>query len=246
MNLKDKTQHFIEECLDLMYPVRLGVRELLRTDLKFLEDKLLNILDSNFESTNVKSQKIVKSFIEAFGILRKQLDKDIEAIYEGDPAAKSKNEIILAYPGFHAIACYRIAHFLLNERVTLIPRIITEYAHSTTGIDIHPGAEIGEYFCIDHGTGVVIGETTVIGNHVKIYQGVTLGALSIPDRTECPKQRHPTIGNNVVVYAQAIILGGDTHIGDHSVVGGNVWITKSIPPHSKVYFDNAHTNSITQ
>ncbi len=241
MNLKDKTRQFIEECLDLMFPVRLGVRELPRTDLKFLEYKLLNILDSNFESTNVKSQEIVNAFSASFNSLRTELNKDISAIYDGDPAANSKSEIILAYPGFHAIACYRIAHHLLKDGVTLIPRIITEYAHSTTGIDIHPGAKIGDYFCIDHGTGVVIGETTIIGTGVKIYQGVTLGALSIPDRSACPKKRHPTIGDNVVIYAQAIILGGDTVIGENSVIGGNVWITKSIAPNSKIYFDSSHT-----
>lgn len=245
MNLKEKTRQFIEECLDLMFPVRLGVRELPRTDLKFLEYKLLNILDSNFESTNVKSQDIVITFSDSFSAIRTELEKDIDAIFKGDPAAQSKNEIILAYPGFHAIACYRIAHHLLNDGVSLIPRMITEIAHSTTGIDIHPGAKIGEYFCIDHGTGIVIGETTIIGNHVKIYQGVTLGALSIPDRNECPKKRHPTIGDKVVIYAQAIILGGDTHIGSNSVIGGNVWIIESVPPHTKVYFDNSHTNFIT-
>ena len=153
----------------------------------------------------------------------------------GDPAAKSHAEVIRTYPGFFAIVAYRIAHELESLSVGIIPRIITEYAHSQTGIDIHPGAEIGRYFCIDHGTGVVIGETCNIGDYVKIYQGVTLGALSVA-KEDADKKRHPTLEDRVVIYAGATILGGETVIGENSVVGGNVWLTKSIKPNSKVYY----------
>ncbi len=245
MNLKQKTHRFIEECLDHMFPVRLGLRTFSLSDRSILELRLLNLLDLNFESGNVKSNQIASDFVDHFDELVAALEKDITAIYNGDPAAQSRNEIILAYPGFQAIACYRIAHYLHQQKVSLLPRLITEYAHSDTGIDIHPGSSIGEHFCIDHGTGIVIGETTVIGDWVKLYQGVTLGGLSIPDRNCCDDKRHPTIGNHVIIYAQAIILGGNTEIGDNSVIGGNVWITESLPPNSKVYFDNNHTISIT-
>ena len=164
----------------------------------------------------------------------RKLNTDLISIVEGDPAAKSEFEIIRCYPGFFAIAMYRFAHELHLLDVPHIPRIITEYAHTTTGIDIHPAAQIGEYLYIDHGTGLVIGETTVIGNHVKLYQGVTLGALSV-DKTQSNSKRHPTIGNHVIIYSGATILGGETVIGDHSVIGGNVWLTRSVPEGSTVY-----------
>ncbi|MFZ6010431.1 MAG: serine O-acetyltransferase, partial [Bacteroidota bacterium] len=164
-----------------------------------------------------------------------KIDQDITAMYEGDPAAKSRNEVIRTYPGFYAISAYRIANELHRLGVQGIPRIITEHAHSKTGIDIHPAAAIGRYFCIDHGTGIVIGETAVIGDHVKVYQGVTLGALSV-SKEDAEKKRHPTLEDHVVVYAGATILGGDTVIGHHSIVGGNVWLTNSLPPHSKIYY----------
>jgi len=221
-----------------MFPVRLGRRIPAIQNSDRLEEALLDILDRNLEPSKIKNEKVAAAFFEYLNELKISLESDIEAIYEGDPAAKTKNEIILAYPGFLAIACYRISHYLLLQGVGLLPRIITEYAHAETGIDIHPGAHIGKHFCIDHGTGVVIGETAVIGDGVKIYQGVTLGALSVPNRECCDGQRHPTIGNNVVIYAQAIILGGDTHIGDRSIIGGNVWITKSVSADSRIYFDN--------
>jgi serine O-acetyltransferase len=163
------------------------------------------------------------------------INQDVDAMFAGDPAAKSRTEILRSYPGFYAIAAYRIAHLFHQNGVKLIPRMITEFAHSRTGIDIHPGATIGQYFCIDHGTGVVIGETTLIGNHVKIYQGVTLGALSV-DKADADVKRHPTIEDNVVIYAGATILGGKTVIGKNSVIGGNVWLTKSVLPGSKVYY----------
>lgn len=242
MNLKEKLHTFIERTLDILFPVRLGLRNKSLSDLQNLEEFLLHILDNNLEQSRIKNAQVAANFIQYLEGLNATLRKDIEAIYQGDPAAKSENEIILAYPGFQAIACYRIAHYLLNEGVALLPRMITEYAKSGTGIDIHPAATIGEYLCIDHGTGVVIGETAIIGDHVKIYQGVTLGALSIPKRDTAGK-RHPTIGNNVIIYAQAIILGGDTYIGDNSIIGGNVWITESLPPNSKVYYNNNSTDT---
>src|SRR5688500_13033388 len=166
-------------------------------------------------------------------------------MFEGDPAAKSRSEVIRTYPGFYAIAAYRIAYELHSLGIHGISRIITEHAHSKTGIDIHPGAKIGNHFCIDHGTGVVIGETAVIGNHVKIYQGVTLGALSV-SKDDAEKKRHPTLEDHVVVYAGATILGGATVIGHHSIVGGNVWLTRSVPPHSKIYYQAKMYNGETE
>ncbi|MEW6733141.1 MAG: serine acetyltransferase [Acidobacteriota bacterium] len=177
-------------------------------------------------------------FLEAIPQLRQALSLDVQAAYDGDPAARSYDEIILAYPGVYAIMVYRIAHCLAELDVPLIPRIMTEQAHSLTGIDIHPRAIIGDSFFIDHGTGVVIGETTVIGNHVKLYQGVTLGALSIPKNAHGELirsiKRHPTIEDDVVIYAGATILGGDTVVGEGSIIGGNVWLTHSVPPHTKL------------
>jgi len=171
--------------------------------------------------------------------IQEVLQKDIQAAYEGDPAAQSTMEVVMSYPGVSAIIVHRIAHLLYEKGVPLIPRIMSEHAHSATGIDIHPGACIGEGFFIDHGTGVVIGETCIIGNNVKLYQGVTLGALSFEkDERGNPVKgikRHPNVGDNVVIYAGATILGGDTDIGEHSEVGGNVWLTHSVPPGSKVY-----------
>ena len=176
-------------------------------------------------------------FLKSVPTMRRVLATDVRAAYEGDPAAKSYDEIVFSYPGIFAITVYRIAHQLFQQDVPLLPRIMTEYAHSVTGIDIHPGAEIGESFFIDHGTGVVIGETAVIGRHVRIYQGVTLGALSLPrDAGERlrGKRRHPTIQDDVIVYAGATILGEKAVIGARSVIGGNVWITEPVPPDTRV------------
>lgn len=177
-------------------------------------------------------------FILRLPEIRRALNLDIRAAFDGDPAAKDLSEVVLAYPGLFAVMVYRVAHELQNLGISLIPRIMTEYAHSVTGIDIHPAARISDSFFIDHGTGVVIGETCVIGNNVKIYQGVTLGALSIP-RDEEGKvirsgKRHPTIEDDVIIYAGATILGGNTVIGRGSVIGGNVWLIESVPPGSKV------------
>jgi len=183
---------------------------------------------------------ITIKFLHDLPELRKMLAKDILAAYEGDPAAKGYDEIIFSYPGLRAITVYRIAHQLHLLAVPLIPRIMTEYAHSRTGIDIHPGAQIGESFFIDHGTGVVIGETTEIGNRVRIYQGVTLGALSL-SKAECKrlrnKKRHPALEDDVIIYANATILGGETIVGARSVIGGNVWLTHSVPPDTEVFVE---------
>ena len=185
------------------------------------------------------SEEIVLRLFHALPALRRTLNSDVLAAYDGDPAAKSVEEVVFSYPAIEAITAYRIAHVLYSEQVPMIPRIISEHAHGRTGIDIHPGAEIGERFFIDHGTGVVIGETSTIGRNVKIYQGVTLGALSIPRGPDAGRagKRHPTIEDNVTIYSGATILGGDTVIGAGSVVGGNVWLVHSVPPGSKVTYD---------
>jgi serine O-acetyltransferase len=185
-----------------------------------------------------RGQKAAIDFLHGMPNLRRLLATDIMAAHEGDPAAQSFDEIIFSYPGLYAITVYRIAHQLRHQEIPLIPRIMTEHAHSKTGIDIHPGAHIGERFFIDHGTGVVIGETAVIGERVRIYQGVTLGALSL-GREEINdlrnQKRHPTIEDDVVIYANATVLGGNTVIGTRSVIGGNVWITESVPPDTEVF-----------
>jgi serine O-acetyltransferase len=180
------------------------------------------------------AEDVVISLFRKLPELRRVLNSDIVAAFEGDPAAKSIEEIVFSYPAVEALTAHRIAHELCGLGVPIIPRIISEYAHSQTGIDIHPGARIGERFFLDHGTGVVVGETSVIGKNVKIYQGVTLGALSTR-RQECRPQRHPTIEDNVTIYAGATILGGQTVIGAGSVIGGNVFLTQSVPPGSKIF-----------
>ena len=192
------------------------------------------------ENPGRKAQEICSRFITRLPEIRAMLLKDVDALYEGDPAAVSREEVMICYPGFYAISIYRLAHELQLLETPLIPRIMTEYAHEKTGIDIHPGATVGEYFFIDHGTGIVIGETTTIGNHVKLYQGVTLGARSFElDENGNPVKkikRHPDIGNHVVIYANATILGGDTVIGDDCVIGGNTWLTHSVPAGSTVAY----------
>ncbi len=190
----------------------------------------------------IEARRLTQEFLESLPGIRGLLQTDVVATYEGDPAAISNEEVILAYPGLEAIAVQRMAHVLYRQRVPLIPRIMTEFAHNRTGIDIHPGATIASHFCIDHGTGVVIGETTVIGQRVKIYQGVTLGAKSFAKDAEGRIvkgiKRHPNIEDDVVIYAGATILGGDTVIGRGSTIGSNVWLMQSVPPHSLVYFEN--------
>ena len=192
------------------------------------------------EMAVVDTEECAYKILEAIPDIKAALIKDVQAIYEGDPAAKSPEEVILCYPGFYAISIYRIAHEFYKNGIPYISRIMTEYAHEKTGIDIHAGATIGERFFIDHGTGIVIGETTTIGNNVKIYQGVTLGAKSfeIGEDGNPVKgiKRHPDIGNNCVIYANATILGGKTHIGDGSVIGASVWLTSSVEPGTIVYY----------
>lgn len=184
-----------------------------------------------------KSNKISLYFFDQFTQLRQELEDLIYIFYANDPASKSEIEIILAYPGFFAIAVHRLAHILFKLDTPILPRFLSEYAHSKTGIDIHPGATIGKNFYIDHGTGIVIGETTIIGDDVKIYQGVTLGAFYV-SKNLADKKRHPTIENNVTIYAGATILGGTTVIGENSIIGGNVWIIESIEKNSIVYQEN--------
>ncbi len=181
-----------------------------------------------------EKEKVANPFFENLENIKKTLLKDAGFILESDPAATQLIEVIAIYPGFFAIFCYRIAHCLAKLSVPLLPRMITEYSHKVTGIDIHPLAVIGCPFSIDHGTGIVIGETAIIGNNVKLYQGVTLGALSV-DKSKASKKRHPTIEDNVVLYSGCTILGGDTVVGRNSIIGGNVWLTESIAPFSVVY-----------
>ncbi len=178
-------------------------------------------------------EKLVERFLLGLPEVLTTLEADAAAILEGDPAARSYDEVVLTYPGFYAIAMYRVAHLLHTLGLPLLPRLLTEFAHEKTGIDIHPGATIGRRFCIDHGTGVVVGETTHIGNGVKLYQGVTLGALTV-EKALADSKRHPTIEDEVVIYAGATILGGTTVVGHHSLVAGNAWLTQSVPPNSVV------------
>ncbi|RLB55894.1 MAG: serine acetyltransferase [Deltaproteobacteria bacterium] len=180
-------------------------------------------------------ESVVLALFRAIPQIRRMLNLDVMAAYEGDPAARSIEDVIFSYPSIEALTAYRIAHELCRLGVPMLPRIISEDAHSRTGIDIHPSAQIGKSFFIDHGTGVVIGQTAVIGDRVKLYQGVTLGALSVPERGESTDQRHPTLEDDVTIYSGATILGGDTVIGEGSVVGGNVWLVRSVPPGSKVF-----------
>ena len=193
------------------------------------------------EDFDALGQAKTLQFLEQLPRLRAELAKDVQAAYDGDPACQSHDEVIFCYPGLEAITVYRVAHLLHKLEISFIPRMMTEWAHGRTGIDIHPGATIGEYFFIDHGTGVVIGETCEIGNHVKIYQGVTLGALSFPTDGEGNlvrgQKRHPTIEDGVVIYANATVLGGRTVIGRDSVVGSSVWLTRSVEPGTTIVLE---------
>jgi serine O-acetyltransferase len=229
--------------IHLLYPEQTGQQyasvEELRDEFLRLENELCEIMHATKACSNCDTSKLAKKFFEGLPELFRILNTDIQAIFNGDPAARSEFEVIRTYPGFHAISLYRVAHSLYIDDIPLLPRILTEYAHSKTGIDIHPAAKIDEYFYIDHGTGIVIGESCTIGKHVKLYQGVTLGALSV-DKSMANTKRHPTVEDNVVIYSGATILGGETVIGHNSVVGGNVWLTKSLPPNSRVYHTPNH------
>lgn len=234
--LKDESRKFIDKFLKLAFPQYSEksfekIEEIESAAILLMYD-LKKLVGSVIEDKREVNQT-VDQFASALPEIIRKLDKDAEAIFNGDPAAKNQDEVILAYPGFFAITIYRLSHELYLLGVPVIPRILSEYAHERSGIDIHPGAEIGESFCIDHGTGIVIGETTIIGSRVKIYQGVTLGAVSV-DKSLASQKRHPTIEDDVIIYAQAVILGGETVIGRNSVVGGNAWVTESVPPDSVV------------
>lgn len=235
----DAVSQFFIELLGTLFPYfskkQFSSTDELELHIKELKVQLGQILYKNPDKSGINSEAITDQFFNELPTLHTKLSEDITAMFEGDPAAKSVGEIVKTYPGFYAIAAYRIAHELHRLGVPMVPRMITEHAHSKTGIDIHPAANVGSHFCIDHGTGVVIGETAKIGNKVKIYQGVTLGALSV-NKEDAEKKRHPTLEDNVVVYAGATILGGETTIGHNSVIGGNVWITKSLPPFTKIYY----------
>jgi serine O-acetyltransferase len=212
----------------------------LQAEIVRLELALAEIVYTLGSFTKEDSTELAALFFNRLPELYYTLNTDMQAIYTGDPAARSEFEVIRTYPGFYAIFFYRIAHTLALLGIPLVPRILTEHAHSITGIDIHPAASIGEYFHIDHGTGIVIGETCTIGRHVKMYQGVTLGALSV-HKDMADTKRHPSVQDHVVIYSGATILGGDTTIGHNSIIGGNVWLTKSVAPYSTVY----HSPTIT-
>jgi serine O-acetyltransferase len=228
--------NWLNELLGVLYPERSASKFENLSDFEEHYERLKSLLNDILGScSEAQPNQTVESFFRRLPSIKEALDKDLEATYLGDPAAKTKHVVARSYPGFYAIAAYRIANALDKTGTHLVPRALTEYAHTQTGIDIHPSASIGEYFCIDHGTGIVVGETTVIGNHVKLYQGVTLGALSV-DKKDATSKRHPTIEDEVVIYAGATILGGNTVVGRGSVIGGNVWLTRSVPTGSKVYY----------
>lgn len=224
---------FLKSLFASAYPNYIGEEEMRNCEKSqyFLEVAKEN-LKLALDLVADESERIVKQYFDNLTNILSQIRLDVKAGYDGDPAATSEDEIILCYPAFIAIGTYRFAHPLYEMGVKILPRLMTEYAHGKTGIDIHPGAKIGKSFFIDHGTGVVIGETTVIGDNVKLYQNVTLGAKSFSKNEDGSLvkgiKRHPNIGNNVVIYAGATILGGDTVIGDNVVIGGNSWITKSV------------------
>jgi serine O-acetyltransferase len=238
--LPDRTavQKFAEELLELLFPhfakKHFDSSEEVEKELEKLEKNLCRIIEPLQDHDKISARQCAEKFFSRLPEIHEKLMLDAIAIYEGDPAATNIDEVILTYPGFYAISVYRIAHEFYNLKVPYFPRVLTEYAHRLTGIDIHPGAKIGRAFFIDHGTGIVIGETTEIGNNVKLYQGVTLGAASVSKELANSK-RHPTIEDNTVVYSGATILGGETIIGHNSIIGGNVWLTSSVQPYSIVY-----------
>ncbi len=244
VQLKQGAQQWTDEMLAVLFPHFCRERYFstaeIEAKLVLLERDLKRMVGPLLTDEDISPDDVGHAFSEALPNIHQQLLLDADAINAGDPAAESLDEVILAYPGFSAIAIHRLAHALHQLRVPIFPRLLGEYAHQMTGIDIHPGATIGTSFAIDHGTGIVIGESTVIGNNVKIYQGVTLGALSVK-KSLARSKRHPTIEDNVVIYAQAVILGGETVIGHDSVIGGNAWLTESVPPHSHVQHESTAT-----
>lgn len=236
-SLKKASIGLINEIINFLFPHFSSelyyVSDDIIVKLELLKKNLVTLLKMRNQNSIEDVTKTAENFIDSIPEISDMLWHDADAIFKGDPAAESVDEVILAYPGFMAILIYRFAHKLYELGIPIIPRILTEYGHEMTGIDIHPGAKIGSPFFIDHGTGVVIGETTEIGKNVKIYQGVTLGALSV-DKSMKKSKRHPTIQDDVIIYSQAVILGGETVIGKNSIIGGNSWITQSIPPNSIV------------
>lgn len=239
--LKRDVAAFADELLGLLFPQLSdedgATPEEIQARLSLVRRDLRNLIGSL--ASPVRPEDAARAFGEALPDLHARIRLDAEAIVAGDPAAESIDEVIAAYPGFLAIAIHRIAHEIHGLGVRILPRLLSEVAHTRTGIDIHPGATIGRSFCIDHGTGVVVGETAVIGDDVKLYQGVTLGALSV-EKSAAGTKRHPTLEDRVVIYANATVLGGQTVVGHDSVIGGNVWLTNSVPPHSVVY----HTSQV--
>jgi len=234
-----KMDQFTHKLLNLLFPENIRFfyndETQVTSELQIINELLSELLDEVIGNEQLlQKEEIVLSFFQTLPKLANLIQLDMLAALEGDPAASTIGEVIHCYPGPYATSIHRIAHELYQLQVPIIPRMLSELAHQRTGIDIHPGAQIGESFFIDHGTGVVIGETSKIGDHVKVYQGVTLGALSV-DKKMAKKKRHPTIEDYCVVYAHATILGGETVIGKESIIGGNVWLTRSIPAHSLVY-----------
>jgi len=228
--LKSKTEKFTNDLFHILFDSKISVAE----NIDAIAELYREITGMVTEPKGLSFDLIWKKFMVKLPDLLQQLNQDAKCIYLHDPAARSVEEVILAYPGFFAIAVYRLSRQFHVQQMPLIPRMMSEYAHRLTGIDIHPGASIGSPFFIDHGTGVVIGESTIIKNKVKLYQGVTLGALQVSKDMKDQK-RHPTVENNVTIYAGATILGGDTVIGKNSTIGGNVWLTESVPENSIVY-----------
>lgn len=244
VQLRQSAQQFADDVLALLFPhfcrERFTTAKEIEGKLARMERALKRRIAPLLAGSDISPDAVGTAFREALPDIHARLLLDAEAINAGDPAAESLDEVILAYPGFAAIAIHRMAHELYRMHVPIFPRLLGEYAHQMTGIDIHPGATIGTSFSMDHGTGIVIGESAVIGNNVKLYQGVTLGALSV-EKSLARAKRHPTIEDRVVIYAQAVILGGETVVGHDSVVGGNVWLTESVPPFSIVQQESQAT-----
>jgi serine O-acetyltransferase len=233
LNIPDikSVEKAVKKVFKILFPFN---ENLISSEIYFADSTISEQIENIFKGLAPAEKKVSQEFLVGLPEIKAGLVKDAEFILESDPAAKELIEVIAVYPGFFAIYCYRIAHSIDQLSVPLLPRMITEYAHRITGIDIHPRAVIGNPFSIDHGTGIVIGETTQIGNYVKLYQGVTLGALSV-DKSKASKKRHPTIEDNVILYAGSTILGGETIVGRNSIIGGNVWLTESVAPFSVVY-----------
>lgn len=231
---KIMTKKWVKDLYETLFlPQTDNTEKQLKRNFDALQETLSDLINTVAGDKNI-TEKQVNQFFEALPTLYDQLVLDAKSILEFDPAADSLEEVYLAYPGFFATYVYRISHQLWSQEVKILPRVISEYAHSKTGIDIHPGATIGKSFFIDHGTGIVIGETTIIGNNVKIYQGVTLGALNV-SKEKAHQKRHPNIEDDVIIYSGATILGGETTIGRESIIGGNVWVTQDVPANSLVY-----------